>query len=293
MNKITQQTNQEAPLRFLLTNDDGIAAPGLWAAARVLSGYGSVLVVAPATNYSGFGTALPASRALTYAPYHLGPALPNVRAIALSATPATCAYVGVQGAFDESGFDLVVSGVNSGSNMGHDVFYSGTVGAALTAQLLGVSAIAMSLDMHSGEDAHWESAEWALRETIEMWRAQRESRPIVFNVNAPNRPVETLGGVQLTSLSDHSFMHKYRFEHDADAGNTLKVIPTADPRGTVPQPYTDAWAVANGYVSITPLRPVPELLSVAHWARQPIRSNDFAPRTRSNDFSRSSSINQE
>jgi 5'-nucleotidase len=284
MKKITQQTNQNAPLRFLLTNDDGIAAPGLWAAARVLSGYGSVLVVAPATNYSGFGTALPASRALTYAPYHLGPALPNVRAIALSATPATCAFVGVQGAFDESSFDLVVSGVNSGSNMGHDVFYSGTVGAALTAQLLGVSAIAMSLDMHTGDDEHWESSAWALRETIEMWRAQRESTPIVFNVNVPNRRAETLGGIQLTSLSDHSFMHKYRFEHDADAGNTLKVIPTADQRGTVPQPYTDAWAVAQGYVSITPLRPVPELLSVAPLTLQRVSNNVTA--SRSNGFRR-------
>lgn len=267
-NTISHEDKRDEKLKILLTNDDGIAAPGLWTAARVLSGYGSVLIVAPATNYSGFGMALPASRALTYVPYHLGPALPNVRAIALSATPATCAYVGVRGAFGESGFDLVVSGVNAGSNMGNDVFYSGTVGAAMTAQLLGTPAIAMSLDNNAGEIAHWETAEWALREALEMCRAQREAAPIVFNVNVPNVPRKAVVGIQLTSLSDHSFLHKYEFEHDAEAGNTLRVMPTADQRVRAAQAFTDEWAVGRGYVSITPLRPVPELLAVAPWAQQ-------------------------
>src|SRR4029434_4526063 len=112
--------------------------PGLWAAAKALAKLGSVLVVAPASNYSGYGAALPAVRSLSYTPHHCDSHdLPDVTAFAVTATPASCAQLGVNGVFGDGPFDLVVSGINAGANIGRDVLYSGTYGAAMTAHLLG------------------------------------------------------------------------------------------------------------------------------------------------------------
>ena len=253
-------------MNFLLTNDDGIAGPGLWAAARTLAEYGSVLVVAPADNYSGYGAALPAAQTLAYSASNKhNDDLPDVTAFALTGTPATCAQVGLYGAFGHTPFDLVVSGANAGANMGHDVLYSGTVGAALTAQLLGVPAIAISLDNHPGEAIYWEAAEWGLRETLELWLKKQETKPIVLNVNVPNLPVKDLAGLRLTSLGKKSFLTNYSFEIDPLYASTLRVVPQE--QGHVPEPEqgTDEWAVAHGYVSITPMQPFQELIHVIPW----------------------------
>ena len=248
-------------MNFLLTNDDGIAAPGLWAAAQVLSEYGSVFVVAPADNYSGYGAALPASQTLTYSACHeYERMLDNVTAFALSATPATCAQVGLSGVFGHGPFDLLVSGVNAGANMGRDVLYSGTVGAALTAQLLGVPSIAVSLDTHPNEAIHWDAAEWGLREALEMWLKQESAKPIVLNVNAPNLPASAISGTRLATLGMNSFLSTYRFEHDSLYASALMVVPNGTGRMVEPDPLTDEWAVAHGYVSITPMQPFAELL---------------------------------
>ena len=153
-------------MNILLTNDDGIAAPGIWAAARAVAHLGRVTIVAPATNYSGYGAALPPpTRSLSYFPYRNPEGQPpGVTAYGLMATPATCAQVGLSGVFGGGPFDLLVSGINLGSNLGRDIFYSGTVGAALTAHLLGIPAIAVSLDASSTGMAHWSAAAWALEQ---------------------------------------------------------------------------------------------------------------------------------
>jgi 5'-nucleotidase len=256
-------------MKILLTNDDGVRAPGIWAAARTLAEIGSVTIVAPAQNYSGFGAALPATKSIDFNSYSdeaLGHNISNVAAYGLSTTPAACAQVGLSGTFGGP-YDLVVSGINLGANMGHDVFYSGTVGAALTAQLMGIPAIAMSLDAEAVEDAHWETAQWALREAIRMWQTQRESKPIVFNVNVPNRPAAALAGMQLTSFSSYSFLAAYQFEPDPAQPGTLVATYHRDGHAAKADKFTDAWAVAQGYVSVTPLRPFPELLAVAPLSR--------------------------
>ncbi len=252
-------------MRILLTNDDGVAAPGIWAAAAVLASLGEVTVVAPATNYSGYGAALPPERFYYYFPYRRPDGHPrNVTAYGLAGTPASCAHVGLSGVFGGGPFDLVVSGINHGANLGRDVFYSGTVGAALTAHILGVPAIAVSQDAGPAGIVHWDSAAWALGEVVRLWQENGEPAPVVFNVNVPNVPIPRLAGTLTTSPANISCLTKYRFRPDPHEKNMLDVI-AEDEVEQAPEPWTDTWAVKLGYVAVTPLKAIPDLLSVVPW----------------------------
>jgi 5'-nucleotidase len=255
-------------MKILLTNDDGIAAPGIWAAARALAKLGHVTIVAPADNHSGYGAALPPARRISYFPYHHPNGhLENVVAYGAVATPATCVHIGLGGALGGP-FDLVVSGINHGANLGRDVFYSGTVGAALTAHLLGLPAIAISLAIGPDETAHWETAAWALGEAIRLQRASASGAlgagpdlpPPLFNVNVPNRPLPRLAGTLVAVPASISCLTRYRFCVDPLAGDIV-VSPSQDNQPT-PEPGTDAWAVERGYVAITALRAFPHILDV-------------------------------
>ncbi len=252
-------------MNFLLTNDDGVGALGIWAAARVLSKFGAVLIVAPIGNCSGYGTSFPPEQTPTFHPYHRDAGHPaNVSAYGVDASPATCANIGLSGVFGGAPIDMVVSGINWGSNMGHDVFYSGTVGAALTAQLMGVPSIAMSLDAPHNATPNWGGAEWALGEVVKMALTQHdESEPLMFNVNVPNRPAMALRGLQLTSFSTFSFMNRARFVQDMEHPGKLKVIATNSINQA--EEGSDTWAVEQGYASVTPIQPMPELMRVVPW----------------------------
>jgi len=254
-------------MNFLLTNDDGVTAPGLWAAARALADFGKVLIVAPAANCSGFGAAYPPGQTLAYFSYHNGADHPDgVTAFGLSATPATCVHVGLNGLLDIGDVDLVVSGVNDGANMGRDVLYSGTVGAALTATLLGKPAVAFSLAVEPPERPCWESAERAVREMVAAWlrdaQNPRRGLPVAHNVNIPNRAPGALRGQHMTILGDRSFLSQYRFERAPGQPNMLVVQRREDPAPGLPDLWSDAWAVSQGYISVTPLRLVPDVLHV-------------------------------
>lgn len=260
-------------MRFLLTNDDGIAAPGLWAAARTLAQLGSVLIVAPARNYSGYGPAHPPAASVSYTPYPVEAALVDrVRAYALEATPAACVHLALAGAFGVQPIDLVVSGVNAGLNLGHDVLYSGTVGAALTAELLGWSAVAVSLDWWEHGEAHWETVAWAIHHAIAMWQRGADRTPVVLNVNVPNVPLAQVEGTRITALGSHSFLGRYRFVPDESTPHLIRALrrePIGRGQAAAANLWEDAAAVAQGYVSITPLRPFPDVLCVAPWAEVP------------------------
>ncbi len=245
-------------MKFLLTNDDGVTAPGLWAAASALAEVGQVLIVAPSGNCSGYGPAYPPGQVLSWFPYRNGSNHPaGVTAYGLSATPATCAHVGLSGVFGMQDFDLVVSGVNEGANIGRDVFYSGTVGAALTAHFLGRPAIAISLAVQPGQAAHWDSARQAVREVVALWREdqQRGYREVFYNVNVPNRVVGDLRGLRVAGLSGHSFLPASRFEQAPNQPNQVLIRRVEDCAPAGHALWSDAWAIEQGHVSITPLKP--------------------------------------
>jgi 5'-nucleotidase len=256
-------------VNILLTNDDGISATGIWTAAQVLANMSAVTVLAPATNHSGYGAALPPGRTFSYFPYRRASAHPSkVTAYGLAGTPASCVQIGLSGALGGGPFDLVVSGINHGANTGRDVFYSGTVGAALTAHLLGVPAIAISLDAGSAGVAHWDAAAWALEEVVHLWQNNPDTTPVVLNVNVPNLPAAHLAGTLITGPVDDSCLSKYRFVRDPHVENTLNAI-RQEHGDHEPEPWSDAWALQLGYVAITPFRVIPDLLCVVPWSVPP------------------------
>jgi len=248
-------------MNFLLTNDDGIDAPGLWAASRALAQLGRVLIVAPNTNYSGYGAALPPSRDVFCEAYPAsGVTMPGIAAFSLAAPPAVCAQVGLSGALSRMPIDLVVSGINHGANLGRDVLYSGTVGAALTAYLLGKPAIAISLDAGSAGVAHWSTAAWCLQEIIKSHATGSAVEHPLLNANIPNRPIGQLTGIEITSLGATCCLDRYTISmsHEHTVHFEQGLMPT-----TLDDHGSDAWALANGSVSLTPLRLFPDIMYVS------------------------------
>jgi 5'-nucleotidase len=187
-------------MRVLVTNDDGVEAPGLHAltCALVRAGH-DVVVVAPSGERSGSGAAIGRLHragpiAWTQVEW---PDLPGVPVHALDVPPAAAVYAGCVGAFGPPP-DAVASGVNPGLNYGHLVLHSGTVGAALTASVLACSAIAVSVAW--GEDHHWDTAAALAADAVE-WVGTQAGAPMVVNLNVPNVELTEVRGVRSARLN--------------------------------------------------------------------------------------------
>lgn len=257
-------------MNLLLTNDDGIRAPGIWAAARALAPLGHVLMVAPKHNYSGYGAAMPPLDELAFSPYQHAEGHPaNVTAFAVDGTPATCAQVGLSGALSDRPIDLVVSGINAGQNIGRDVFYSGTVGAAITARIMGWPAIAISMQTGTNGTEHWEAAATCLAEVVALFADSLTAGAAVLNINVPNLALANLGGVRVTTLSTYSCANAYRIQVSGEDRLQLQRIYAGESEHQ--QPGTDAWALANGFVSVTHLRLFGNAMVVASTAERTVR----------------------
>lgn len=229
-------------MRILLSNDDGYFAPGLAALAEALAGLGEITVVAPERDRSGASNSLTLDRPM------------SVRRAAngfffVNGTPTDCVHLAVTGLLDRLP-DIVVSGINHGANMGDDTIYSGTVAAATEGYLLGIPSIAMSLAARGA--THFASAGRIARALVERFQRNAPSQPTLLNVNIPDLPFESLGDIEVTRLGKR---------HKAEG-----VVKSTNPRGDTVYwigaaggaqdagPGTDFHAVAQGRVSVTPLR---------------------------------------
>jgi 5'-nucleotidase len=229
-----------------------------------LKSLGQVIVIAPSANQSGMGTALPPLRQLQVTPYEAAPAdLADIPAYALPATPAACVQVGLSGALTDGPIHMVVSGVNDTYNLGRDVVYSGTVGAALTAHLRGTPAVAASFGDGTAPDAHWDTATWAVGEVVRSVLDAPALTPALLNLNIPNLPLERIAGVEVTGLSSQTLLDRYHITRAAP--RLLRLSPAPDGAAPVAEINSDAWAVERGCLSITPLQLFPDILYVAPW----------------------------
>lgn len=229
-------------MKFLLSNDDGYFAPGLAALAAALQSYGDVTVVAPERDRSGASNSLTLTRPLSLrtAPsgFHY-----------VDGTPTDCIHLAVTGLLVDRP-DLIVSGINDGPNMGDDTIYSGTVAAATEGFLLGIPAIAVSLAGKSGR--HFSTAGRVIQYLIGRHQLQALPQSILLNVNVPDIPYEEIKGVLITRLG-----RRHKAEPVIKAQNPRgETIYWVGPPGRAQDAGegTDFWAVANGYVSITPLQ---------------------------------------
>lgn len=241
-------TEPDRPLRVLVTNDDGVASPGIVALTVALHEAGhDVRVVAPASDLSGAGASI--------GPLHRGgsipvaertwPEVPEVSVLAIERPPATAVYLACLGAFGERP-DVVASGINPGANTGHLVLHSGTVGAALTAAGLGVPALAVSLRWSEEGTYRWDTAA-ALAVPALEWVVAGDV-PRVLNLNVPNRPVTELRGVREATLAPYGeFWVASADLRDGD----LRMEFTGKTDDF--DPATDEALLNEGYATVTPL----------------------------------------
>jgi 5'-nucleotidase len=229
-------------MHLLISNDDGISAPGIQVLSDRMRSLGKVTIVAPDQNRSG------ASNSLTLdSPVRLNKTA--ARTWSVSGTPTDCVHIALTGLLKKDP-DMVVSGINAGANLGDDVIYSGTVAAAMEGRFLGLPAIAVSL-VFSDRPQHYSSAAEAVAKLVE--RLQKDPLPAdtILNINVPDLPWSDIRGFEVTRLG-----HRHRAE---------PVVQTKDPRGRPMYwigpagpgedagPGTDFDAVRRGYISITPI----------------------------------------
>ncbi|MFJ4197488.1 5'/3'-nucleotidase SurE [Pseudomonas sp. NPDC089534] len=229
-------------MRILISNDDGVTAPGLAALYGALADYTECVVIAPEQDKSGASSSLTLDRPLH--PQYLANGF-----IGLNGTPTDCVHLGLNGLLEREP-DMVVSGINLGANLGDDVLYSGTVAAALEGRFLERPSFAFSLVSRQVENLP--TAAHFARKLVEAHAGLDLPPRTVLNVNIPNLPIDRIRGIQLTRLG-----------HRARAAAPMKVV---DPRGRAGYwiaaagdaedggPGTDFHAVMQGFVSITPLQ---------------------------------------
>jgi 5'-nucleotidase len=231
---------------ILLTNDDGVFAPGLAALEKELEKLGEVYVVAPATEQSGVGHSITfLTPLIAKQVFHAQ----QRRGWAVEGRPADCVKLGIA-EFCPRRPDLVVSGINAGLNAGINVLYSGTVAAAVEGAFFGINSIAVSLEYD--EDAKYEVAAKIAHRVIEQILAQKAARPQLYNLNIPTAalaakaPKVRVVPMGLAHYGD-------QFERRVDPRGRNYYWATYDPP-PAPTPHaTDLTALLNGEVTLTPL----------------------------------------
>lgn len=233
-------------MHFLVSNDDGVHAPGLAALAEQLTLLGRVTVVAPDGERSAFSSALTLDRPLR--PQRLGNGF-----ISVNGTPADCVHIALNGLLDEIP-DLIISGINAGANLGDDVIYSGTVAAALEGRFLGRPAIAVSLVADNakslGIEAYRPAAAQVAR-LLSRWPDLALPPRTLLNVNVPAGPAEALRGLRVTRLGHRAPSQDVLRLKDPRGHDVFWIGAAGDPLDSAPG--TDFHAVREGYVSVTPL----------------------------------------
>ena len=240
--------NRGAPptLKILVTNDDGISSPGLWALAESLKELGDVTVVAPDRQQSGVGSSITLHNAVRMAPTIFN--RDGIKSYAVEGTPGDSVILATE-KLVKGPIDLLVSGINTGSNLGNDVFVSGTVGAAFHGFFRGIPSLAVSVT--ALYNVHFEAAARMAYLLAAKARAGLFPPRALINVNVPNKPLAQLKGVKVTKLSDGSYTEVV--DEGSDPRRLHYWINRSKPNWTT-QPGTDVYAVERDFISITPLQ---------------------------------------
>lgn len=231
---------------ILVTNDDGINAPGLKALVEVARELGDVVVVAPDSPQSGQGHAITLKDPLRLKKVAI---FEGLEAYECSGTPVDCVKLGKHIVLHQREADLCISGINHGSNSSINILYSGTMSAAMEASIEGIKSIGFSL-LDYAWDADFESCKPFIRQIMEWVLADGMERCKLLNVNIPALKTEEIKGVRICRQAEAHWIEHY--------------VEGTDPRG---QKYywltgefmnedkgadTDVWALDNGYISVVP-----------------------------------------
>lgn len=252
-------------MRILVTNDDGIDSVGLHVLANAMRSLGDVTVVAPASEYSGSGAAIgsvifdrPVART------HEIEALQGIPVWSISGPPALCVVYAQLETFGEP-FDLVVSGINPGQNVGWSVYHSGTIGAAITGRNRGASGIAVSLGFNGKEvegqtwgqivdGMLWDTAATVASEIVAGIIENPTPSPVLVNCNVPNKPLDQLTGWQEAIVGTEpprKFVSGSLTEAEPDELGQLFDLSINWGEPGEAHPGTDTWLVRNNTVSVS------------------------------------------
>jgi len=232
-------------MKILVSNDDGVYAKGIEILADSLKTFGKVTVVAPDRNRSG------ASNSLTLnAPLYVKTLTNGF--ISVEGTPTDCVHIATTGFLPELP-DIVATGINDGTNLGDDVWYSGTVSAAMEGRFLGFPAVAFSLaNLNHDECKYYETAGKVAQKIIEHLIKKPLGTHTILNVNIPDVPFETLRGFDVTRLGTRHRAAPTISMTDPRGHQVYWIGPAGDQEDA--GPGTDFYAIEHNKVSITPLR---------------------------------------
>ena len=236
---------------ILVTNDDGVHSPGLLALKQGLESLGKVVVLAPAENRSAVSHAISLHSPLRISPVTLAD---GSEAYSCSGTPADCVRMAVGGVLNVLP-DIVVSGINSGHNMGVDIAYSGTVACAREGAINGLPSVAVSTVfthvMPDGIDQVWQMSTEIVAHVVRQMISRGLPSQTFLNVNVPGVLPADLNGIRVTTVGNRSYTQKPIQRQDPD-GNIYYWSNGIGPVDA-PDGQTDVGAVGQGYASITPL----------------------------------------
>ena len=230
---------------ILVSNDDGIDAPGLHVLEEAIAPYGEHYVVAPDRERSGAGHSLTLHRPIRIIPR-------GNRRFATDGTPTDCVSLGVLEVLKDHPPDLVVSGINFGANIGDDVTYSGTVAAALEGAILGIPSIAFSLTVSFGEEANFAPAAYFVRKVLDQVVKRSLPKGMLLNVNVPNVAGTTLEDYEVTRLGKRRYAGAIGEKIDPWGKKYYWV--GAEELGFDDIPGSDSNAIRLNKASITPIR---------------------------------------
>lgn len=233
-------------MTILVTNDDGILAEGLWVLVKALKAVARVVVVAPDREQSAIGTAVTLLQPLRVKPVR--PMVPDVDTYAVEGTPSDCVILGL-GMLAGDNVDMVISGINHGTNLGDDVLISGTVSAALQGYLHSRHSVAISCE--AGADGASLDTAGRLAALLAGWiGASSLGAKVFLNVNLPNRPLGSIGGAVITGLASGTHINT---PEEGDDGKRKYYWLVRSKNGRTSADHSDMWAVEQGNISITPL----------------------------------------
>ncbi|SMN15292.1 5-nucleotidase SurE [uncultured Candidatus Thioglobus sp.] len=227
-------------MKILISNDDGYQAEGIQVLTKYLAKDHEVVVVAPNENKSASSSSLTLNRALK-------PVKIDTNIYSIDATPSDCVHLALCG-FLEDKFDLVVTGINFGANLGDDVIYSGTVAGAIEGRFLGLPSVAISLASWQGEN--FETAGKVAQQIINQLHTSQLSNDTVLNINVPDIAHDEIQGFQTTRLGKRHMSEASVPDEKDPASYWIGENGKEADNGV----GTDFHAIDNNYISVTPLQ---------------------------------------
>ncbi|MGB0731493.1 MAG: 5'/3'-nucleotidase SurE [Miltoncostaeaceae bacterium] len=239
-------------MRILVTNDDGVHAPGILALRQAVDHLGKVFVIAPDANRSAIARGITIHDPLVVDDVHMADGFP---AHAVGGTPVDCVRLGALGLIGDPP-DVVVSGANLGLNLGDDVTYSGTVAAALEGVMLGIPAIAVSQDALGGgsgpgPEYDFQAVTAFAAKLVPLACEEKFPRHVIFNVNGPGVPPAELAGARVTRLGRRVYDDSLVLEGTRGTSRHFRIY--GEPMSHDMQPGTDLSAIDDNLLSVTPL----------------------------------------